>query len=309
MIQKKLQHSFSDVTTKLIPNKFDKIKSLIDWSKIEIILESLYSKNSGRPAYPPVMMFRCLLLAQLHNLSDYELEYQMQNRIDFRKFAGFSLECSIPDHSSYSRFRDRMIRANLSKSLFDAIVRQLDDLGYTAKSGSIVDATIVETHKNDKEGGTTVRKNKVIHGYKAHVSSDVKSSIVRNYCVSSANAHDSQFLEKVIVGDEGEVLADKAYDSKRIRQKLRSLGIRPKIMRKKKPGRALSAYLSSCNQSISPVRAGIEKIFGSIKRWYGGRIFPYVGLKKFELLWSLKLSIYNLRRATNIGNPRFYKVC
>ena len=41
----------------------------IDWRSIEGELEGLYVSRRGRPSYPPLMMFKALLLQQWYGLS------------------------------------------------------------------------------------------------------------------------------------------------------------------------------------------------------------------------------------------------
>ena len=41
--------------------------------------------------------FRMLMVQQLHNLSDEELEFQVNDRRSFKKFVGLSVMHSIPD--------------------------------------------------------------------------------------------------------------------------------------------------------------------------------------------------------------------
>ena len=69
---------FSEAVKERLPkNHFLlKINDLIDWSPIEKKLECLYDPSNGRPSYPPLMMFKVLLLQQWFNLSDRGLARQ-----------------------------------------------------------------------------------------------------------------------------------------------------------------------------------------------------------------------------------------
>ena len=85
-----------------------KVKELVNWVGFQVRIEKLYSPDEGRPAEDPVMLFRCLLLAQWYGLSDRQLEEALEFRIDFRKFAGLSYGEAAPDHSTFSVFRGRI---------------------------------------------------------------------------------------------------------------------------------------------------------------------------------------------------------
>ena len=89
----------------------DKIDKLIDWKPIEKILRQKYRKTAsanGRPAYPPLPMFKLLLLQGCNNLSDPGMEEALYDRSSFIFFSGFSLISSLPDHSTICRFRNTL---------------------------------------------------------------------------------------------------------------------------------------------------------------------------------------------------------
>ena len=44
----------------------DDTEAVLDWSKIEPILSSVYASKTGRPSYPLLTLFRGLLLAMVY---------------------------------------------------------------------------------------------------------------------------------------------------------------------------------------------------------------------------------------------------
>jgi len=107
------------------PSFLDKIDKLIDWSPFEKILEAHFHKKTGtfgRPAYPPLPMFKLQLIRRWYRLSDRRLEEALRDRISFIRFSGFSFESSIPAASTIGRFR-RMLRG---KGLYDHLIAQAD---------------------------------------------------------------------------------------------------------------------------------------------------------------------------------------
>ena len=97
-----------------------KLEKSIEWSRIESILLSHYTvgtSGEGADAYPPLLLFKCMLLQKWFRIkSDPELENQINDRLSFKKFLGMPFGKPSPDHSTFSRFRNR-----LSKNAMDQI--------------------------------------------------------------------------------------------------------------------------------------------------------------------------------------------
>ena len=51
------------------PSSLDKLSDLIAWTRIAPLLEPLYPASKGEPAWPPLAMFKALLLAVWYDLS------------------------------------------------------------------------------------------------------------------------------------------------------------------------------------------------------------------------------------------------
>ena len=58
-------------------SELDDVHNIIFWPEIEKTLSNLYSSVRGAPAYPPLMMFKILILQAWYNLSDEALEKQI----------------------------------------------------------------------------------------------------------------------------------------------------------------------------------------------------------------------------------------
>ena len=84
----------------------------------------------------------------------------------------------------------------------------------TVKQGSIVDASLVKSHyrasvagaRRDTDATWTVKQERPHYGYKAHVSVDKDSELIRKLEITPALVHDSQVFEELVVGDEEEVV-------------------------------------------------------------------------------------------------------
>jgi transposase, IS5 family len=64
-----------------------RLNEIVPWSEFKPILERIREKARkspvGRKAYHGIVMFKCLILQQLHNISDEELEYQINDRLSW----------------------------------------------------------------------------------------------------------------------------------------------------------------------------------------------------------------------------------
>ncbi len=107
----------------------DEIAKTFDWSAIDVILRPLHSSCDGAPAYPPLVMFKIVLLQQWYSLSDPGAEEAVRDRLSFRRFCGVPLDEETPDHSSIWRFRQRLAKLGLDEKLTAEVNRQLDARG------------------------------------------------------------------------------------------------------------------------------------------------------------------------------------
>lgn len=89
---------FDEVLDKRLPKKhFLKVNDIVNWAPIEKRLEILYDPSKGRLSYPPLVMFKALLLQQWFNLSDRDLSEAIADRLSFQSFLGLSLTDPLPD--------------------------------------------------------------------------------------------------------------------------------------------------------------------------------------------------------------------
>ncbi len=93
-----------------------------------------------------LMMFKALLLQSWYKLSDPALEKQLARDLLFRRFTGLDISESVPDHSTFWRFRQILEKLCLMDGLLNEINQQLSDQGLYIKSGeiSIVNASVIE---------------------------------------------------------------------------------------------------------------------------------------------------------------------
>ena len=132
----------------------ERIEQGFDWSGFEALLSPIHGSAMGAPGYPPLTMFKIVLLQQWHTLSDPAAEEAVRDRLSFRRFCGLPLDMETPDHASIWRFRQTIDKLGLSTKLLAEVNRQLDALGFVIKRGTLVDATIIAgSVRRPYEGG------------------------------------------------------------------------------------------------------------------------------------------------------------
>ena len=292
-----------------------RIAELIDWSRFAALLSDLHASPTGRPAWPPPLMFRCLLLQQWYGLSDPAAEEALNDRLSFRGFVGLSLDQAAPDHSALSRFRGLLAERGRLDALLAELNRQLDARGLVLRQGTLIDASLVEADArprrhglgtrcdSDKDARWAARKGRAHFGYKAHIAVDAGSGLVRAAVLTPANVHDSAVAEALIQGDEEAVYADRAYDRRARRAWLAERGIADGILRRRHRNTtpAEAAAIALRNKLLAPLRAPVERVFGLWKRWYGYRRVRYRSLARNAAQLGLLAIAANLRRAAALA--------
>ena len=213
--------------------ELDDINELMDWEAIEHLLDGIHAKHRGNSAWPPLFMFKALLLQSWYNLSDPKLERLLVRDLLFCRFVGLSLADSVPDHSSIWRFRQLLEKQGLMDSLLAEINRQLSIQGLYIRAGeiSIIDASVIQAQRNrpnkDKDGNNTQDpeanwnvkqgsdgKRKSTYGFKAHANVD-EDGFIKATASTAGNVHDSNHLTDLLSGKDSAVYADSAYKSKK----------------------------------------------------------------------------------------------
>ena len=127
---------------------------------------------------------------------------------------------------------------------------------------------------------------------------DVETRLIRRLVLTPANVNETMVADALVCGDERAVYADKAYAKRARRAWLRSLGIKDRIMHKSwGGGPPLRASQKRHNALIAPIRAQVEGVIATLKRWMGFDCVRYVGLLKNTAHLHLVGLAYNMMRA------------
>ena len=166
----------------------------------------------GELGWPPLALFRALLLETWHGRSDVRLAEALDDRASFRRFCGFSTHEPTPERASFVRFRGELVRRELDRALFAAVTRQLDRRGVVVRTGTLVDATLIPSASPKDGGGRWAghRRRKPMHGYKAHVASDQDAGLIHGIEVTTANVHDAAELAATLPDAPGDTYGNSA---------------------------------------------------------------------------------------------------
>ena len=281
----------------------DEVAALVDWTELDQLLIGISASSKGEPGWPPFALFRALLLATWHDLSDVKLADALDDRASFRRFCGFSTHEATPERTAFVRFRGELVRLGLDRVLFEAVTRQLDRRSVVVRTGTLVDATLIASASpKDGEGRWAGhRRRKPVHGYKAHVATDQEAGLIRGMEVTTANVHDAAELGAILPEAPGDTYGDSAYQGDRPEGIIRARGGRPCVVHTGGfGGEAAAQRLRAHNAAVRRVRCRIEKVFGTCKRSYGLRRMRWLGLAKAGLQVRLTAIAYNLRRAVTL---------
>ncbi len=283
----------------------DALDAVVDWSHCDALMKEISASCLGEQGWPPLCLFKALLLGRWYDLSDVKLAEALDDRASFRRFCGFSRNEPTPERTAFVRFRKTLAGLKLSEALFDAITDQLKARHITVKTGTLIDATIIASaSKDDGEAKWVKHKNKkAVHGYKAHVASDEGSDLIETVGVTPANINDGKAGCAVVPDDPALTYADSAYRGPRFRAAVEAKGGTACVVATHvwaKTDEEARARLRQINRPIHKVRGRIEKIFGTCKRSYGLRQMTCLRLAKATLQVNLTAIAYNLKRGLSL---------
>jgi len=296
-----------------------KLNQVIDWAFIEDECRPYYSEL-GRKGESPILLFKMLFLCYLYNISERRIEGECTYHFIYKYFIGLDPRKHAPDHSTLSKFRDRLGEEGFRR-LFNRVVAAARDKGLVTDELRIIDATHqtanvdvlkalqrevpVEDEANwsssqaipgspDKDARFGAKsKKKKFFGYKHHIGIDAKHGIITNSATSPGHMHDGDYLEEMIAGPKPQALTgDKIFDAEHQHKTLKKAKIKSLIIRKK-PSKRLSR--SPEYQQAVKKRRQVERVFAVQKRNHGGRRARYWGTVKTQIQNLITDMVYNFK--------------
>lgn len=290
---------------------YRKMLGILDLSRIEEEMESLYSKV-GAPGIPVEQGLKALILQFLEDYSDRQMEKALEENVAVKWFCGYELIDETPDHSYFGKLRNRLGTENVAK-VFNTVVVQMRERGLVSDVFHFIDSTAVITKTNlwqerdrateeglkkldnscidryahDKDARIGCKgKNKYWHGYKWHVRADMKQGVITKIAATPANVPDAKGLENVCP-TEGMTFMDKAYCVKTAQQTLKAHRCHSGAIKKqnmKDKDKRHDAWLTK-------VRMPFEGIFSKMNKRA-----RYRGIAKVQYQAFMSAIAFNLKR-------------
>lgn len=140
-----MQLVFSIARERLADAPLMKLGDLVQWTEVDQHMQAEHwratFRKGGRVPYDHRAMFRALLIARWYGLTFPALEYALRVRLDFLLFCGFDGNAKLPDASTLSRFRSRLVEGGKLAAMFEEVDRQLSAGGVavSAVRGALID--------------------------------------------------------------------------------------------------------------------------------------------------------------------------
>jgi transposase len=129
---------------------YQRLNELLDSEKFDEFVEKqcagFYADSNGRPSLAPGVYFRLLLVGYFEGIdSERGIAWRAADSLGLRRFLGFGLDESTPDHSTISRTR-RLIDVDTHRKVFLWVLGLLADRGLLKGKRIGIDATTLEAN-------------------------------------------------------------------------------------------------------------------------------------------------------------------
>lgn len=321
-----------------LKDPLEKLNSTIDFELFRETLNTIYEKtdrksNAGAKRFDNVLMLKIIILQRLYNLSDEQMEFQLNDRLTFKRFVGIEFSHKVPDTNTIWNFKEKLKENDNERKLFDRFYKELEERKLIVSEGKMVDASFHEVprQRNNREENKTLKqggipeqwkeeehKNKLSHkdtdarwtkknnqnyyGYKNHVKADLGSKLIDNYTVTDASVHDSQVLEELLTEkDKGQSLyADSAYTGEVQEASISKVEMFNRVHEKGYKNKPLTEAQKQNNKTKSKYRARVEHIFGFVENSMHGTYMRSIGIERATVVIGLTNLAYNICRAVQI---------
>ena len=327
-----------------IGNPLETISKVIDFEMFRAPLESKLlsldkKSNAGAKPFDVVLMFKILILQRYYGLGDKQIEYQILDRISFKKFLCITSGDKVPDEKTVWLFRENVTKTGLVEELFAQFKSYLESKELIFNEGQLVDAsfTIAPRQRNTREENEKIKKgegddlwndhphkkchkdidarwtkknDETFYGYKNHAKVDTKSKFINTYTVTNAAVHDSQALDNLLdENDKGQNLhADSAYTGEEQEQTIAKHGMKNQVHEKGYRNKPLTQEQKTSNTTKSKTRARVEHVFGFMEQSMNGLFIRSVGMVRATGIIGLINLTYNLFRYEQVIRPKAIRV-
>jgi IS5 family transposase len=315
-----------------IGNPLEMISKVIDFEMFRKKLESKLlnqnkKNNAGAKPYDVVMMFKIMILQRFYGLGDTQIEYQILDRLSFKKFLGLESGDKVPDEKTVWAFRENLTNSGLVEDIFSKFTNYLESKRLIINEGKMVDAsfTIAPRQQNTREENKMIKEGRgdelwndkpnkkrhkdidsrwtkkngeTFYGYKNHAKVDTKSKFIDSYEVTDASVHDSQPLDDLLTekDEEQDFHADSAYTGENQEKVISKYKMKNKVNEKGYRNKPLTDEQKASNREKSKTRARVEHVFGFMEQSMNGLVLKSVGMVRANGIIGLINLTYNLFR-------------
>jgi len=206
-----------------------RISATVDFSFINALVGDCYCPDNGRPSWDPLVLFKTVFLQFLYDLSDRQVEEQVNLHLACKWFVGLQPDETGPGHTALTRFRARLGPEKF-QAIFNEVVQQARQAGLVHDRLRIIDATHLAAKVNlfrlpPPPPGTPPAEapgspdpdarfgrqsaTRSFYGYKEHLATDADSELITAVAVMPGNVPDSQVFAPLVDPPAREVTADK----------------------------------------------------------------------------------------------------
>jgi len=322
-----------------IGNPLEMISNVVEFEMFRALLEQKLlntnkKNNAGAKPYDLVMMFKIIILQRYYGLGDTQIEYQILDRLSFKKFLGLESGDKVPDEKTVWAFREKLTNSGLVEEIFSQFTKYLESKGLIMNEGKMVDASFTlaprqrntrDENKKIKEGNGdelwndkphkkkhkdidarwTKKNGETFYGYKNHAKVDTKSKFIDNYEVTDASVHDSQPLDELLTEDDAgqDFHADSAYTGEDQEKVISKYEMNNLVHEKGYRNKPLTDEQKASNKEKSKTRARVEHVFGFMEQSMNGLVVRSIGITRAKGIIGLINLTYNLFRYEQVIRP------
>jgi len=288
------------------------LEELVPWDEWVALVRSAYDDTEGRRGRPAIgaeVMLRAYLVQVAFHLSDVATEEAIIDSRAISAFVGRGIDS--PDSTTICKFRHALEDAGIGRKMFEELVSLLDRRGLIMHSGTIVDATFIESpsstknkeHARDPEAHQAKKGNNWHFGYKEHIGVDAETAIVHSMSVTPANVADIDQTNALLRDDDTDVWLDAGYTGADKRE-----GAKDITYHIAKRQSQITNDIRAEEVTKASTRSVVEHTFHTIKDVFGQRKTRYMGLKKNENQLCVTTALSNLfmlkRGRRQFGPPK-----
>jgi len=129
---------------------YDRLNTILDQrkfdTKVEYLCRRYYKGPKGRPSLTPGSYFRLLLIGYFEGIdSERGIAWRVADSLSLRRFLGFALTETTPDHSTISRTR-RLLSVETHQAVLRWVIEALIEEGLVKGQSLCIDATTLEAN-------------------------------------------------------------------------------------------------------------------------------------------------------------------